>query len=240
MYKTKTTLIILSFLFSFLVSTSQKSTTPVDARWVISQSIQAMGGEDLLRSIKTLYTEMSTEMDGRSVTWITKEMLPNKGAFQIVYQGRVVFETWFNGKNGFVMSNGQTKESDPKSLADKYPRKNIFNELDYLDTSIYKIEILQDTKVGKTDCYKVRAVFVTGDERHLYIDKKRFHTVKEDRIKNGENDVSETAYFDDFKKYGDLVFYSKLRMGDGKVAQKAKTTKLIINGEITEGDFNKQ
>lgn len=239
MLKTKSTVFFISSLFCFLFSTAQKSATPVDARWVIAQSIHAMGGEQLLRSISTLYSEMSTEMEGRQVTWVTKEMLPNKGAFQIVYQGRVVYEDWFNGKSGFEMVNGERKQSDPKGLADKFPRKNIFNELDYLDSTLYKIELLSDEKVSKMDCYKIRAVFTTGDVRLLYIDKKNFNTIKQERIQQGQTEVSNTMYFTNFKKYGDLLFYSTMIMGEGAGAQKAKMTKLLINGEITEGDFNK-
>jgi hypothetical protein len=74
----------------------------------------------------------------------------------------------------------------------------------------------------------------------LYIDKKKFYTIKEDRLKRGETAVSTTSYFKDFKNYGDLVFYSTLIIGEGAEAQKGKVTKLLINQEIAEGDFNKQ
>jgi hypothetical protein len=238
MRKTKTSVSLLFFLFSFIITTAQKA--PVDAKWVITQSIQKMGGEELLRSVKTLYTEMSTEMDGRPVTWVTKEMLPNKGAFQIVYQGRTVYEDWFNGTQGFERVNGEVKQANPNSLTDKFPRKNIFNELDYLDTSLYKLQLLAEAKVGNTDCYKVRAVFVTGDERHLYIDKTAFNTIKEDRIRRGETAVSTTSSYSGFKKYGDLLFYSTMSIGEGAEAQKASITKLLVNQEISESDFNKQ
>lgn len=63
---------------------------------IVNKSIDAMGGQKLLKSIKTLYTDSETEMQGRKVNWIVKEMLPNKGSFQIIYQGRTVYQNWFN------------------------------------------------------------------------------------------------------------------------------------------------
>ena len=82
----------LSFLFLTVFANSQSSEDGKDARWVVNMDIQNMGGETYLRSIKTLYTERSTQMDGRSVKWITKEMLPNNGAFQILFKDKIVYE----------------------------------------------------------------------------------------------------------------------------------------------------
>lgn len=50
---------------------------------IINKSIDAMGGKKLIESIKTLYTDSKTEMQGRKVNWVVREMLPNKGSFQI-------------------------------------------------------------------------------------------------------------------------------------------------------------
>ncbi|WP_145854994.1 hypothetical protein [Pedobacter suwonensis] len=53
---------------------------------IVKNCIAAMGGESFLRSITTLYSNMKTEMEGRAVNYITKELLPNKGSFKIVYK----------------------------------------------------------------------------------------------------------------------------------------------------------
>jgi hypothetical protein len=71
------------------------------AKEVIEKAIQATGGKELLNSIKTLYSISETTMDGRKVNWITKEMVPNKGSFEIEYQGRIVYRSWFDGKIGY-------------------------------------------------------------------------------------------------------------------------------------------
>lgn len=83
-----------------------------DANDVLEKSILASGGKEVLASVNTLYTEMSTEMEGRKVKCITKEMAPNKGAFQIVYKDRIVFENWFDGRTGYELVNGERKKAD--------------------------------------------------------------------------------------------------------------------------------
>ncbi len=197
-----------------------------------------MGGEPYLRSINTLYTEMSTKMDGDKVTWVTKEMLPNKGAFQIIYNGSVVYQDWFNGKGGFETNRGEIIETSKEQLADKFPRKNIFNEIDYLDSTIYKIERLADEAIKKIDCYKIKAQFITGRTKILYVEKKSFNIIREDVTKSNSSDIS-TIYFSDFKKFGNLLFYSKMTLGDNSDAQVATITKLVVNDLISESDFTK-
>ena len=78
---------------------------------VLENAIRALGGKDYLVTIKTLYTDISTEMEGRQVHWITKEMLPNKGSFQIVYNDRIVFQNWYDGKTGYENSKWRKKKS---------------------------------------------------------------------------------------------------------------------------------
>lgn len=83
---------------------------------IIEKSIQAQGGRKLLENIKTLYSKSETVMEGRNVYWITKEMAPNKGSFEIEYQGRVVYKSFYDGKIGYDVINGQkTIATQPNS-----------------------------------------------------------------------------------------------------------------------------
>ncbi|MBC6491539.1 hypothetical protein BC349_10875 [Flavihumibacter stibioxidans] len=80
--------------------------------------------------------------------------------------------------------------------------------------------------------------FITGKTKTLYIEKKTFNIIREDEKKAGSAEVS-TVYFSDFKKFGDLLFYSKMTLGSHSDAQVATIKKLVINDLITEGDFTK-
>jgi hypothetical protein len=79
-------------------------------------------------------TPTAAGMEARQVHWITKEMPPNKGAFQIVYNGRIVFQNWYDGNTGYEIVNGEKRKADPEEFKDKKYKKNIFNELDFIDT----------------------------------------------------------------------------------------------------------
>ena len=204
---------------------------------VLENAITALGGKDHLLSIKTLYTEISTEMDGRQVHWITKEMLPNKGSFQIVYNDRIVFQNWYDGKTGYEIVNGEKRKADPKEFKDKKYKRNIFNELDFIDPTLWTLELLEEEKVNNENCYKLRATSRNGEERNLYFSKSSFHMLREDKISNSEKDSFSSVYFSDYQKFGGLTFYTMLKFGDGENSQVGKIVTLLINEKINEKDF---
>lgn len=209
----------------------------VNAKDVINNAINALGGKEYLLSSKTLYTDMSTEMEGRQVHWITKEMLPNKGKFQIVYNDRIVFENWFDGKNGFEMSNGKKVKADENEFKDKKFRKNIFDNLDYLDTTLWKIELIGEEKVNNEECYKIRGTLINGLVQLWYYSKTTFYMLREDNFSNVEKNRFSTFYYSDFQKFGKLTFYSTMRFGDSDNLQTAKILSLLPNEKVTDSDF---
>lgn len=228
--------------FLFLIipgfySFSQTSKEPKTAQEVLQRCITTMGGEKYLRSIKTLYTEMSTDMDGMPAIWITREMHPNKGAFQILFKGSTLVESWFDGKKGFQLFEGK-KTDATKDYWDKAARKNIINNLDYLDTSLCKLELLSSVKERKIECFKIKGIFIDGTEIYLYIDKKNFVTIREDKI-NRKHAFNSKNYYSDFKKYGQLLFPGHWVIERGKAIQTIDVKNILINQKITNADFTR-
>lgn len=207
------------------------------ANTIIEKAIQARGGKELLKSIKTLYSNSETVMDGRNVNWITREMAPNKGSFEIVYQGRVVYKSFYDGKNGYDVINGEKKAADPEQFKDKNYRKNIMNELDYLDTSLYKLEYMGEEKINNKDCYKIKATLANGKVSYFYYDKSTYYMIKSEVIASPEKDTFSTVLFDDYKKFGDLVYETKQTYISENGEQVVKIVDLYYNKKISDKDF---
>jgi len=208
-----------------------------NANDVIENAITAMGGKEYLLSIKTLYSDISAEMEGRQVHWITKEMLPNKGAFQISYQDRIVFENWYDGTTGYEIVNGEKRKADPEEFKDKKYKKNIFNEFDFLDTSLWKLELVGEEKVNDENCYKIKASLINGEVRNLYYSTSSFFMLRQDKVSNAEKDSFSSTFFSEYKKFGGLTYYTVMKFGDGEKAQIGKIVNLLVNENISERDF---
>ncbi len=223
------------FLMSLQVKSQVQNITALE---IVNRSIDAMGGIEYLRSIKTLYSDTKTTMEGRLVHWIIKEMLPNKGSFQIVYNDRVVYSDWFDGKKGYSITNGKKKKTDKDYFKDKLYKKNIINELDYIDSTLWKLEYLGVVTLGIDSCYKIKGTLVNGLVEVMYFDKSSFHMVRNDKISNAEKDRYTTYLFSNFKKFDKLVFYTEMKMGENGSYQLGTIEKLLINQEVEESDFN--
>ncbi|MDR3024038.1 hypothetical protein [Chryseobacterium sp.] len=206
-----------------------------NALQIIEKAIQARGGKELLSSIKTLYSKSETVMDGRNVHWITKEMVPNKGSFEIEYQGRIVYKSWFDGKTGYELVNGERKLADPAEFKDKADRKYIINELAYIDPKLYKIELIEENP--DKIYYKIKATYVTGKVTYLYYDVKSFLLSKEETVENGNKNSFSTVLESDYKKFGDLWYATKSTFVSEDGNQEAKLVDLYYNKDIQDKDF---
>lgn len=204
---------------------------------IIEKSIQAQGGRKLLENIKTLYSKSETVMKGRNVFWITKEMAPNKGSFEIEYQGRVVYKSFYDGKIGYDVINGQKTIADPEQFKDKNYRRHIINSLDYLDPSLYTLEYLGEEKVNQKDCDKIKATLVNGKVSYLYYDKNTHLLAKLEVVENPEKNTFTVVYFEDYQKFGDLIYETKQTFVSENGNQVAKTVDLYYNKNISNSDF---
>jgi len=170
-------------------------------------------------------------------------MLPYKGSFEIVYNNRVVYKEWYDGSTGYELSDGKKVKADPDEFKDKKFKKNIFDELDSLDSTLWKLELLNDEKVNGEDCYKIRATLVNGLVRLLYFSKTTYYQLREDKVSNEEKDSFSSSYFSDYKKFGDLIVSTTMRLeeGDHIKLQKLESflstrafQKAILNDLITQ------
>jgi hypothetical protein len=229
--------LVLLQMICFCSVHGQDSPGSIDAYQVINQSIEAMGGKEYLESIQTLYSDVKTQMGGRQVHWIVKEMKPNKGSFQITYNKKVVYHNWFDGQNGYEIVGGQKRQADAEEFKDKVHKKNIFNELDYIDSSLWTLKLMGVASVNGEQCYKISVISVDGSVRTLYYSKASLLLLKEEKLVNSEKDNFSTVVFSGYKKFGKLTYYTEMKLGGNGGYQTATIEKLLVNTGVSVNDF---
>jgi hypothetical protein len=223
-------------LFAFISSSIYAQKQDEKAVAIINKELEAIGGKEFIKSINTLYTNSVTQMEGRNANWVVKEMKPNIGSFEIVYGQRVVFKSWYDGKLGYNLSNGEKTLADQDNFKDKLFKKNIFNELDYLDSTLYKLEYLGTEDFESAKCDKIKATCINGKKVFLYFDNKTAFLVKSETL-NGEKDSFSTVVYGDFKTFGKLTYFTTMRFGVDPDSQTAKIEELFYNEKVSENDF---
>lgn len=206
----------------------------IKAKEIIEKAINSRGGKELLSNIKTLYTKSSTVMDGRDVNYITKEMTPNLGSFEIEYQGRIVYRSWFDGKTGYETVKGQKQIADQDEFKDKHNRKYIMNEVAYLDPELFKVKFIKTDNEQKLN--EVEATAKDGSITNLFYDTESFLLKKEEKRNPSKNSFS-TILCVEYKKFGDLTNCSKniFKSEDGD--QVVTLLDLKYNKDIKKSDF---
>jgi hypothetical protein len=230
-------LILLSF-FSCHVAHSQTNAGSTEAYKVINNAIEAMGGKDYLETIHTLYADVKTEMGGRQVHWIVKDMKPNKSSFQVTFNKKVVYQNWFDGENGYEIVGGQKRPANTEDFQDKAYTKNIFNELDYIDSSLWTVEPVGTATVNGDSCYQIKATSLDGlAVRMLYYSKASFWLLKEEKVVNPDKNTFSTVLFSGYKKYGKLTYYTEMKIAGNGAYQTATIEKLLVNAGVGPNDF---
>lgn len=116
-------------------------------------------------------------------------------------------------------------------------RKNIINELDYLDPSLYKLEYVGEEKANDKLCDKIKATLANGKISYLYYDTKSHLMTKKEVVANIEKNSFSTVLFDDYKKFGELIYDTKETYISEDGNQVSIIEDLYYNKKISEKDF---
>jgi hypothetical protein len=109
--------------------------------------------------------------------------------------------------------------------------------LDYLDATLWKIELAGEQKVGNEDCYVIKASLPNGRVSKLYYSKANYYLLREDKVSDLEKDSFSTTLFSDYKKFGNLTMYTTMKFGVGDQFQEGKIINLLVNEQVAEKDF---
>ena len=143
-------------------------------------------------------------------------------------------------QNTDLKKSGHNKFAGYKyfELGDFLPTvQNIFNELDYINPSLYKLEFIGEEKVESNNCNKIKATLINGFVENLYYDKTTFLLTKSEKILNTEKNSFSTTYYSNYKRFKNLTYFTEMKFGENGNVQIAKIVKLLYNEKITEKDF---
>lgn len=225
----------LMMLWQVQAQQSLQGTNLYNAQTVLAKSIEAQGGKEFLQSIQSMYTNSSTVANGIPVNWVVKEMEPNKSAVQMVNNHRIIYQSWFDGKNGYEIVNGKKRKHLPAELQDNHIRKNLIHELDYLDTSLWKLQLVGEEIVLNQPCYWVHARSSNGLARNLYYSKSSFLLLRQDKLISKE--ITYSYFYLSYASQGGLTFSNKIKLLKNGIFQDITVLEKRINEGVGETDF---
>ncbi|MGA8299295.1 MAG: hypothetical protein WB817_07410 [Terriglobales bacterium] len=211
---------------------------------VIAKNIQARGGMDKLKSVKSIKTTATLAMGpGMEAPGVMIQKRPDMARLEFTIQGLTAVQAYDGSKAWQVMPFMGKKDAELMSADDA---KEMQETAD-LDGPLvdYKakgntVELLGKEKIEGTDAYKLKVSLKNGDVQTEYIDADSFLEIKEDttRTVRGTEHEFESS-IGDYKEVDGIIFPFAVESGAKGSDQKQKITisKIELNVPVDDSIF---
>jgi outer membrane lipoprotein-sorting protein len=151
---------------------------------VIAKNLEAKGGEDKIRAIKTVSIEgnmmMGPGMEA-PLTWIW--MHPNKMRMAFQVQGMEGIQA-FDGETAWMVMPFMGKTEPEEMTAEQ--TQSLQEEADFqgplmdYEKKGYQVELLGKEDVEGTEAYKIKVTYGSGSIAYIYLDAEYFLEIKQE------------------------------------------------------------
>lgn len=140
---------------------------------VVDAYLNAIGGADVLKNVKSLESNYSMSIMGQTATTTMKQMLPNKFSMKIDMQGMTVQEQIYDGTKAKMIQMGQAPAvvTEGPELAQMEKQSKIFPRLDY-GNGKYMLDLKGLDDVDGAKVYKLIVTDPDGKKSTEYYDLK--------------------------------------------------------------------
>ena len=211
---------------------------------IIARNIQARGGLEKIRAVKTQRTSGTLSQGGFRAAFVQESERPNKVREETIIQGMAEIEA-FDGKTGWRVSPfGGRKDPDLLSADDMkglVEAADIDGQLVDYRNKDHRAELIGHEAVEGTDCYKIKLTLNSSDVRYYYIDTDSFLELKvetERRIR-GSVQYGETLY-GDYEQVNGIYFPFAFEAGQKGSPYRVKFTvdKVELNVPLAATRFS--
>lgn len=224
------------------VANTPAAAVNVDAKTIINDYLNAIGGVDALMKINSMNTALTMQMRGMNLEVQDKRMAPNKSLTTVVMGNNTVSKELFNGTTGYREQMGNKSDLSAADIQDIQAASTLFPQLSYLSNPAIKLNVQGIAKVNGKDAYKVQVTLPSGKEKTEYYDVQSKLLVQDETTvtANGMN-VLKTEEYSDYKKTGAIMLPYKLSItvsaGGQEQSFVMNVTDVKLNEGVTAEDF---
>jgi outer membrane lipoprotein-sorting protein len=148
---------------------------------IIAKNVQARGGLEKLRAIKSLRVTSKFSQGGFRATYIQENKRDSKVREELIIQGMAQVQA-YDGKTAWQINPfGGRKDPELMSQDDTKPLlldADLEGPLVDYKRKGHQAELVGHDPVEGTDCYKIRLSLKNGDVRYYYLDADSFLEIK--------------------------------------------------------------
>lgn len=213
------------------------------AEEIVAKHIQARGGAEKLKAVKTLRSTGKREIQpGFAIPIVVEQMRPNKMRVDLSVQGMTGVLA-YDGANGWQLMPFQGK-TDPEPMPDDMIKE--FAEDSDIDGPFidwkakgHKIEFVGKEQVEGTDAYRVRLTKKGGDVVEAWFDAETHLDIKSVSRRTVRGTVQEVeAVSGDYKEVAGMMMAHSFQFGEkGQPKLTMTFDKIEVNPAVEEARF---
>ena len=233
---------LLPFAGTFLLLSAAapaRADDQADAKALIDQAIKARGGADNLAKYKAdvLKIKGTVHVSGLDIDFTGEISFQQPDKSRAVIEGTVMGTNFkstrvVNGDKGWIDDPQGARDMSKEELAEERESQNAnaIARLAVLADKAYTLSTVGESKVGDKEAVGILVKRKGYRDVSLFFDKQTHLLLKsETRVKDpqggGATEFTQEAFYDDYKKVGDLQVAHKLTIKrDGKAFLESETT----------------
>lgn len=205
---------------------------------VVKKHIAATGGETAWNKIKDMTMEMTTEMQGMTISIKTIRKAPNKLLLDVNGMGMSLQKIVFDGTKGYMSAQGQKKDLEGDEIKEYEDEAYMSKDLGYL-SSTFKLNLLGIEKVDGKDAYQIEVTKPNGDKVTEYYDVASGYKVKTSATSDTpQGSMTQTTYYSDYKEgAGGLKYPNMIKQNMGPQMMEMKLKSVEVNTNVSDDTF---
>jgi len=202
----------------------------VTAKTVFQNYINAIGGEKVVKTVKSVVTISSGTVQGTPVELTTKTTADNKMAVEMKAMGMSMMKQVVGDKAGYMIQQGQRKDFTTDDLKETKNGDLPIEKLAHAQKPGIKIESIET--MNGNDVYAIKE----GKTTYYYDVKTGLKAAEAKTVERGGQKMTQTTYFSDYKEVKGIKFPHTTDLNIG-IEIKLMTTEVKINEGIVAEDF---
>jgi outer membrane lipoprotein-sorting protein len=228
----------LAIAICFVPSASAQTTKTPTLDEIVARHIQARGGREKLKSLRTLRTTGTLSLGSRGQAKLTREIKRPDMVRTDFALGNVTLVHAYHGHDGWQTGpDGKTSPLTGDELKNAEEDADIEGPLVDYKQKGNKVEFAGTSSVNDATCYNLKVSYPNGDVFYECVDAKSYLVVGQRVERNGQVQVE--AVLGDYRAYGGIQFAgtSDLKQAGNPEPVHYKLENVEINPAIDDSRF---
>lgn len=201
----------------------------VTAENVLQNYIEAIGGEQAVEGVNTLFTTAQADVQGRKLGLVLKTTKDGKSLVTVSMGPNVLSKQVFTGDDGYMMARGQKIPFTPEQIEAAKAEAVPFPELNITGATLLGIE-----PVNGEDAYVVQ---VDENTTNYYSVDSGLKLKSVKTVSQGEQTMSMPTVYSNYKEVNGIKFPFTIAQSMGPQTFQFDVTEVKINEGVTDADF---